>query len=293
MSFFNKYRDKQDGTIRFYDIKSPRIKVISVLIFLACIAMIVIAIFPALWVCLASFKNIQEFRRNPTILPSKYDFSVFVKTWNDLHFLKYYFNSFLAVAGSVVSAVFFNGLLAYGLAILKPRGYKIVTGLVMWSLLIPATTSVVSLFVNITRVGLDGSFIPLWLAIGANAFYVLLFKELFEQLPRELIEASTLDGCSNFKIFYMIVIPLSVSIVMVVAIFAVSAAWSDFLLPYLVLSNTDKVTVMVRLFQFRTNNTNDVDVLRAIVFSIIPPIVLFTIFQKQITQSVVSAGIKG
>ncbi len=293
MSFFNKYRDKQDGTIRFYDIKSPRIKVISVLIFLACIAMIVIAIFPALWVCLASFKNIQEFRRNPTILPSKYDFSVFVKTWNDLHFLKYYFNSFLAVAGSVVSAVFFNGLLAYGLAILKPRGYKIVTGLVMWSLLIPATTSVVSLFVNITRVGLDGSFVPLWLAIGANAFYVLLFKEFFEQLPKELIEASTLDGCSNFKIFYMIVIPLSVSIVMVVAIFAVSAAWSDFLLPYLVLSNTDKVTVMVRLFQFRTNNTNDVDVLRAIVFSIIPPIILFTIFQKQITQSVVSAGIKG
>ena len=293
MSFFNKYRDKQDGTIRFYDIKSPRIKVISVLIFLACIIMIVIAIFPALWVCLASFKNIQEFRRTPTILPSKYDFSVFVKTWDDLHFLKYYFNSFLAVAGSVVSAVFFNGLLAYGLAILKPRGYKIVTGLVMWSLLIPATTSVVSLFVNITRVGLDGSFVPLWLAIGANAFYVLLFKEFFEQLPKELIEASTLDGCSNFKIFYMIVIPLSVSIVMVVAIFAVSAAWSDFLLPYLVLSNTDKVTVMVRLFQFRTNNTNDVDVLRAIVFSIIPPIILFTIFQKQITQSVVSAGIKG
>lgn len=293
MSFFKKYRDKQDGTIRFYDIKSTWIKFISVLIFIACIIMIVIAIFPALWVCLASFKNIQEFRRTPTLLPSKFDTSVFVKTWNDLKFVKYYINSFISVAGSVVSAVFFNGLLAYGLAILKPKGYKVVTGMVMWSLLIPATTSVVSLFVNITRVGLDGSFVSLWLAIGANAFYVLLFKQFFEQLPKELIEASTLDGCSNFKIFYMIVLPLSVSIVMVVAIFAVSAAWSDFLLPYLVLSNTEKETVMVRLFQFRTNNTNDVDVLRAIVFSIIPPIIIFTIFQKQITQSVVSAGIKG
>lgn len=293
MSFFKKYRDKQDGTIRFYDIKSTWIKFISVLIFIACIIMIVIAIFPALWVCLASFKNIQEFRRTPTLLPSKFDTSVFVKTWNDLKFVKYYINSFISVAGSVVSAVFFNGLLAYGLAILKPKGYKVVTGMVMWSLLIPATTSVVSLFVNITRVGLDGSFVSLWLAIGANAFYVLLFKQFFEQLPKELIEASTLDGCSNFKIFYMIVLPLSVSIVMVVAIFAVSAAWSDFLLPYLVLSNTEKETVMVRLFQFRTNNTNDVDVLRAIVFSIIPPIIVFTIFQKQITQSVVSAGIKG
>jgi len=293
MSFFKKYRDKQDGTIRFYDIKSPRIQVISILIFIACIIMVIVAIFPALWVCLASFKNIQEFRRTPTIFPSKFDTSVFVKTWNDLKFMRYYINSLIAVVGSVVSAVFFNGLLAYGLAILKPKGYRVVTGMVMWSLLIPATTSVVSLFVNITRVGLDGSFVPLWLAIGANAFYVLLFKQFFEQLPKELIEASTLDGCSNFKIFYLIVLPLSVSIVMVLAIFAVSAAWSDFLLPYLVLSNTDKATVMVRLFQFRTNNTNDVDVLRAIVFSIIPPIIIFTIFQKQITQSVVSAGIKG
>lgn len=293
MSFFKKYRDKQDGTIRFYDIKSSWIKFISILIFLACIIMVVIAIFPALWVFLASFKDIQEFRRTPTLFPNKYDFNVFLKTWNELHFLKYYLNSFIAVAGSTICAIFFNGLLAYGLAILKPKGYKIVTGLVMWSLLIPATTSMVSLFVNITRVGLDGTFIPLWLAAGANAFYVLLFKQFFEQLPKELIEASELDGCSNFKIFYKIVFPLSVPIVMVVAIFAACAAWSDFLLPYLVLSNTDKVTVMVRLFQFRTSNTNDVDVLRAIVFSIIPPIILFTIFQKQITQSVVSAGIKG
>ena len=124
------------------------------------------------------------------------------------------------MAGSILSAVFFNGLLAYGLSVVKPKGHRIVFGLVLWSLLIPATTSIVALFVNINRVGLSGSFLPLWLAMGANAFYVVLFKQFFDELPKSLMEAATLDGCGNFQIFYRIVVPLSRSIIMVVAIFA-------------------------------------------------------------------------
>ncbi len=83
------------------------------------------------------------------------------------------------MAGSVVCAVVFNGLLAYGLAILKPKGYKIVQALVMWSLLIPSTASIVALFRNINMLGLSRSFLPLWLSYGANAFWVVLFKEFF------------------------------------------------------------------------------------------------------------------
>lgn len=293
MKFFNRYREKQDGAIRFFDLQSARVRVVCIVVFILCILMVVVALFPAFWVCMAGFKDIREFRRSVSILPASFSLQPYIDTWNMLGFGKFYINSLISVAGSTACAVFFNGLLAYGIAILKPRGYQAVTGLVLWSMLIPPTTSMVSLFVNITRIGLDGSFVPVWLAMGANAFYVILFRQYFEGLPSSLIEAATLDGCSDFKIFYKIILPLSVPIVAVICIFAVTAAWSDFLLPYLVLSNSGKETVIVRLFQFRTNNTNDADVIRAIVFSIIPPIILFTIFQKQITQSVVSAGIKG
>lgn len=293
MFFFNKYKQKQGGAIRFFDLASPGVKIATVLIFLACVLIVVCALFPAVWVCLAGFKDIREFRQSATIFPTTYDFDLFAQSWRQLGFAKFYFNSLIAVAGCTACAVFFNGLLAYGIAILKPRGYQIVTAMVLWSMLIPATTSIVSLFVNINRVGLDASFVPIWLAAGANAFYVILFRQYFEDFPRSLLEAATLDGCGSFRVFCRIVIPLSMPIVMVVCIFAVSAAWSDFLLPYLVLAHSGKDTVMVRLFQFRTEKTNDIDIIRAIVFSIIPPIILFTIFQKKITQSVVSAGIKG
>jgi multiple sugar transport system permease protein len=80
----------------------------------------------------------------------------------------------------------------------------------------------------------------------------------------------------------------------VVALFAATAAWSDFLLPYLLLNGSDKATVMVRLFEFRmARQINDADRLRAVVFSIIPPIVIFAFFQKQITQGIATGGIKG
>lgn len=291
--FFSKYRKKTDGTIRFYDLHSTKTKILCLIIFILCFFITIISLFPPVWVFLASFKDIREFRRNATIFPSHFDISVFQKTWNDLKFVKYYINSFISVTGSVVCAVIFNGLLAYGLGILKPKGHKILFGLVMWSLLIPATTSIVALFVNINKIGLNQSFIPLWLSFGANAFYVILFKQFFEGLPKELLEAAKLDGCGYLKTFSSIVLPLSKSIVIVVIIFAINAAWSDFLLPYLVLNGSGKETVMVRLFMFRTSNATDVEVLRAVAFSIIPPIILFMIFQKQITEGAAAGALKG
>lgn len=292
--FFERYRRKQEGAVRFYDLKSGGTRVAVVIIFMLCILMVAVSLFPAIWVGLSGFKDIKELRRNATIFPKEFDFQRYIKTWNDLKFSKYYVNSLISVAGSVICAVFFNGTLAYVLGVLRPRGYKVVFALVMWSLLIPPTTGIVALYVNINRLGLNQSFWPLWLSMGANAFWVVLFKQFFEKLPKEYIEAAQLDGCSDFRIFWNIILPLSRPIIIVVSIFAVTAAWSDFLLPYLVLAGTDKETVMVRLFAFRTAiKHTDVDILRAIVFSIIPPTIIFAIFQKQITRGIAAGGIKG
>lgn len=216
-----------------------------------------------------------------------------IKTWNDFGFTKYYINSGISVAGGVLCAVFFNGLLAYVLAILKPVGHKIVLALVMWCLLIPPTTSFVALFVNIKKLGLTGSFIPLWLSMGANAYWVILFKNYFESLPKDFIDAARLDGCSDFRVFTRIILPLSRPILVVVAVFAICAAWSDFLMPYLLLGGTDKETVMVKLFSFQNSiKTNQTDIIRAVLYSVIPPTILFALFQKQIMGGVMSGGIK-
>jgi multiple sugar transport system permease protein len=281
------------GIIRSLDLKQNRVRVLYGFILVIGIAVSFVGVAPLIWVALSGFKDIQGFSRESTILPRTFDIGVYIKTWNQLHFARYYLNSFISVVGSVVSAVFFNGILGYTLSKVRPAGSKIVMLMIMWCLLIPGATSVVPLFINISKLGLTGSFIPLWLSIGANAFYVVLFKNFFDELPQSLIEAAEIDGAGSFTIFTRVAVPLSKAIIMVIVMYSINAAWSDFLLPYLVLNNTSLETVMVRLFLFRGGRTSDVDVLRSIVFAVAPPIILFFIFQKQITQVTIQSGIKG
>lgn len=282
------------GVIREYDMHSPAVKIGLGFIYALCIIMVIFALFPIIWVALAGFKDLKEYLSSTAILPSSFDFAPYVKTWTQLDIVKNYLNSLYSVAGSVVCALVFNGLLAYGLSVLKPKGYKVVRKLVMFSLLMPATISIVPLFMNIQNLGLGGFFTPLWLQFGANAVYVVLFMQFFESLPQSMIEASRIDGCTPLQTFFRIVLPLSKPICAVITIFAINAAWSDFLLPYLVLGNGPWQTVMVRLFTFSTQQTINYDTLmRSVVFSMVPPIILFVIFQKKLTENIVTAGIKG
>lgn len=282
-----------NGLIRDSDLRRRGVRLLYALILAVGIIVAAAGIAPLIWLALSGFKDIREFVREPSILPKTFNFGNYLKTWNELRFIRYYRNSLFSVAGSVACAVFFNGLLGYALSKIKPAGSKIVYLLVMWGLLIPATTSIVPLFINISRLRLTGSFVPLWLSIGANAFYVVLFKNFFDELPQTLIEAAKIDGAKDFTIFLKIAVPLSQAVITVIVMYAINAAWSDFLLPYLTLKNSGLDTVMVRLFQFRGSRANDVDILRAIVFAVIPPIVLFFIFQKHITQVTLQSGIKG
>ena len=282
------------GVIREYDLHSPKVRTGYAFILCLCVLTVILAVFPLVWVTLAGFKDLKEFVSSTSILPRSFSPEPFVTTWSQLGIAKNYLNSFISVAGSVICALIFNGLLGYGIGILKPKGHGAVKKLVLLSLLMPPTISIVPLFMNIQKLRLGNSFLPLWLSYGANAMYVILFVQFFETLPRSIIEASRIDGCSQLQTFFRIVLPLSKPICAVIAIFAVNAAWSDFLLPYLVLRGGDKQTVMVRLFVFSTEQTVNADtMMRSVVFSMVPPIILFFIFQHQLTENTVSVGIKG
>ena len=282
------------GVIREYDLHTAPVKAGYAGILFLCGLVVVVAVFPLLWVTLAGFKDLKEFLSSTSILPRSLNPEPFVSTWKQLAISKNYLNSLISVAGSVISALVFNGLLGYGIGILKPKGHGAVKKLIMLSLLMPPTISIVPLFMNIQKIHLGNSFLPLWLSFGANAMYVILFVQFFESLPVSLIEASRIDGASRLQAFFRIVLPMSKPICAVVSIFAINAAWSDFLLPYLVLRGADKQTVMVRLFVFSTEQTVNADALmRSVVFAMLPPIILFFIFQKQLTENTVSVGVKG
>ncbi|MDR2571516.1 MAG: carbohydrate ABC transporter permease [Oscillospiraceae bacterium] len=290
----NNVKEARTGIIRDFDNKTIGVKIALSFVYFLCAVVVIVSLFPIFWILMAGFKDLREYVSSTTILPEILEISRYTRTWTQLNLFDSYLNSFYVIIGSVFCSLIFNGLFAYGLAILKPRGYVIVGRLVMLSLLIPATISLVPLFINIQRIGMGGFFTPLWLAAGANAFFVILFRQFFESLPSSIIEAGRIDGCSQIQAFIKIVMPLSKPICIVVTIFTINGVWSDFLLPYLVLGHSRWQTVMVRLFIFSTQQTiNYDDLMRAVVFSMIPPVLLFFIFQKKLTDNIVTVGIKG
>ena len=293
MNFFKKYETKTEGAIRFYDVKQPKTKVAVVLIFLACIILVVIALFPAFWLIMSSLKSIQEYAGTNQILPKNPDWGGWVRTWNALGFTKYYINSGIAVLGGVVCAVFFNGMLAYVLGILKPKGHKLIFALVMWSMLIPPTTSFVALFINIKKIGLTGSFIPLWLSMGANAYWVILFKNYFESLPRDYIDAARIDGCTNFRLYWSIIMPLAKPAIASAVIMDFLYTWNEFMLQSVLITTDTMKTVPNGLLSFFGEFTVDYGLLNAgVLISILPVFLVYLIFQKYFVSGMAGA-VKG
>ena len=296
-----KLTTKNEGLVVGMEYKHTRYKVLYAVIIFILITACLTALIPVAWLFLAGFKNADEVFKAPfTFFPQSINLGKVVEVWKTVGFGKYFLNTFILMVGSVVCAVFFNGMLAYAVSVVKPLGHKIVYNLVLASYMIPAVASLVPLYSNIISLGLDGYavFIPLCLLYGANAYYFMMFKNYFDTIPKALFEASRIDGANAMHIFFQIVLPLSKPIISVVAIFAMTASWADFLLPYLLIQDDSLATVMIKIFNLKTDMANlqnfGIDkYLMAIAITIIPQIFIFAVFQKQIMGTNSNSGIKG
>lgn len=290
-------KTKRAGVYNFSDYKKPGYKVLYAFFIFLLGLFVLVALTPIIWLFITSFKTITEINSvDYTLFPKVFDITKIAEVWKKMNLLRYYGNTLIVVLGAVVCSIIFNGLLAYVTGVLKPIGYKVIHVMVLLSYMIPSALAIVPLFVAITNLGMINTYIPLALTFGANAYYYMLLKNSFERTPKEIIEAAQLDGLSDFRIFFRIIIPLNKSIIGVVAIFTMTAAYCDFLLPHLVLQNEDLATIMVYIYNLGTMTTpmfDTSDFLMLLMISMIPQIILFMIFQKQILGGLTKGGVKG
>ena len=294
-----RLRYKQDGIIVQSDYRRTRFKVLYGVMVAILALMLLCALFPLFFLFVQAFKSNAELTSSHfSFWPEAFDLGKIVDVWTKIGMGTYLTNTVLVIIGCAVCAIVFNGLLAYGVSILRPRGAKIIHGLIMGSYMIPTILSIVPLFKMISDIGLVNTYIPLWFSFGANAYYFILFKNFFDKIPAELVEAMRVDGAGDLTIFFRLALPLSSAIVGVVAIFSVTAAWSDFLLPNLVLKDDSMFTLMVKIFSINSTMgtvqgiTPDM-LLMALLISVIPQIAILLIFQRKITGGSLDGGVKG
>lgn len=288
---FPHLKDKRGGFLNFADYRNPAHKVGYAFIVFFLLLFSFIALFPIVYLLASALKSDGEINSSIyTFWPKVWDFGRFVRIWQTIDFTKYYLNTFVYVIGAVICAVLFNSLLAYAIAIIKPFGYKEIDKLIFLGYMIPATLNILPLAKEIADFGFLSNpdsyltFLPLWLSFGANAYYYMLFKDYFSRLPKSLMEAGSMDGADQLQIFRRVVLPLSKPMIGIVAIFSMTASYSDFLLPYLVLQSNKLKTLMVGIYNI--GSAGDIlkpeDFLMLLVFSIIPQLIIFLIFQRQI-----------
>jgi multiple sugar transport system permease protein len=261
--------------------------------------LLVVGLGPLLWMVKSSVTPTQDTLRMPMALwPNGFDLSQLATAWSRTHIDRYLLNTIWIAVGSWVVQIVVATTAGYALSVLKPRFHRILSGLVLATLFVPALVLLVPLYLTVVDVPIVhfrmiDTFWAVWLPAGASAFNVVVIKRFFDNLPREIFDAARVDGAGPFQLFWRIVLPMSRPIIGVVSVFAVIATWKDYLWPLLVLRKPDLQPLSVRLPTLQP--TTDLGVfIAALTISSLIPIALFLVFQRLFLRGPgLSGAIKG
>jgi multiple sugar transport system permease protein len=249
---------------------------------------------PMLWLAKAAVTPTQDTLRDPLSLwPHGIDFANLATAWNRVQIDKYFLNTVWVAAGSWLVQLIVATTAGFALSVLRPRYRKVLTGVVLTTLFVPAIVLLVPLYLSMVDFSLINSFWAVWLPSGASAFNILLVQRFFDNLPREVFEAAKVDGAGPLRLFWSVVLPMSRPILGVVSVFAIVAAWKDFLWPMLVLPDPAVQPLSVRLPALQKFVELDV-FLAALAISTVIPVVLFLVFQRMFLRgNALGGAVKG
>ncbi|SBT39119.1 carbohydrate ABC transporter permease [Micromonospora auratinigra] len=253
---------------------------------------------PLYWMVTGALKSGQEIAQTPpTLFPHDPQPQNYVDAWTHLDLAKLLFNTFYYATGAVLFQLVLDTAAAYALSKLRPALGGLILAMMLATLMIPAMVLIVPQYVTvidlpIVHLNLLDSPFAIWLPLVANAFNIFLLKRFFDSIPEDLMAAALMDGASPLRTLWSIVLPMSRPILGVVAIFAVTAVWKDFLWPKLVMPSPETRTVSVGIYAFAGGTPMNV-VIAASVIAAIPTVVLFLIFQRNIMSGLTTGGLKG
>jgi multiple sugar transport system permease protein len=283
---FPFYEMKQPGVKLIYNIWGFFVYFFAILISIPFIWMLVTAMLPINYI----FSPLNEILKN-----FRFNFDYFKRAWETVPFYLYFLNSFFVSTVVVFIQIIISAMAAYSLSKLKPSIYQIVLVLFLSTVLIPFETIAIPLYLSLKDFSLPGIFnINLintyWALILppiANAVNIFIFKSFFDKIPNDFIESARVDGCSELKIFHKIILPISKPIIIVLSIINFVNIWNSFFWPLIVTNDPQIFTLMLGIYKIIEDGQPWNIVMSAVAISMVPNIILFIIFQRQIMMGVV------
>ncbi|MFP4662667.1 MAG: carbohydrate ABC transporter permease [Halanaerobiales bacterium] len=241
-----------------------------------------------------SFKTKKELFMDTLGFPESLDFMNYINAWQELDYLKIFFNSFIITVTSIIILVIFASMAAWMLERNKTKTSSFIFFLFIAAMLIPFQSVMLPLvrfmgYLNLLNIP---GIIFMYLGFGSS-LSIFLYYGFIKGIPRALDEAATLDGCKPWQTFWYIIFPLLKSISITVAILNAVWIWNDYLLPSLVINREDTHTIPLRTFFFFGEYTKQWHLaLAGLGLAIIPVIVFYFFAQKHIIKSVTAGSVK-
>lgn len=251
-----------------------------------------IMILPFLWMVLTSIKTLTEsVQIPPKIFPDMIRWDNYPAVMKILPFASFYVNTILMMAGRVVGSVLFSAMAAYACARLNFPGKNIFFGLVLFQMMIPGQLFIVPQFLIVQKLGLLNTVSALIVPGVVSAFGTFLLRQFFMGLPKDLEEAAKLDGCTIWQTFYKVMLPLSRSGLIALAIFTALFAFKDLMWPLIVNMSIDKMTLASGLASLQGQYaTNYPQLMAGSLLGIWPMLLIFIIFQKRFIEGIATSG---
>lgn len=289
--------------------KKPSDFLFYILVWMLILVFVVIALFPIYFMILMSVTPDSSLLGQPALYPREITFEPFKHFFNPEYLFGrvtetgwqngYLLNTLLVCLSNVGGVVIGSSLTAYGITKVPIRGKNIIFGIILGTVFLPGTVTSVPLYIMYSNFGWNGTLLPLIIPIwfGGGAMNIFLVRQFIRGIPNTYTEAAILDGCSTFGIYTKIILPLIKPILLYLGVSTFIGNWNDFQGPLLYLGTTRKYyTLSLALYQdfaqlgngFLANSQMAVGIIM-----MIPCVILFAFFKKQLLEGVAAIGVKG
>ena len=258
----------------------------------------VVVLFPFYWMVLTSFKSYGAYNgeRTPVFFTLSPTLENYKNAFTAVPLLGYLLNTLIFSVITTAAMVVVSTLAAYAFARLKFKGKNLVFGLFLSMMMIPTELVVITNFVTITNWDMRNSFLGLILPSITSVFYIYLLKENFEQVPEELYKAAKVDGTSDLKYLWKVMIPICKPTLVTITILKLIECWNSYVWPRLITDDPAYYLVSNGIQEIRENGfgrENIPAMMAAVVVISVPLILLFLAFRKKIMEGVSQGGTKG
>jgi N-acetylglucosamine transport system permease protein len=254
---------------------------------------------PLLWVVLASFKDTTEiFIGAPFALPQQWNLESYVTAWNEANLGQYFLNTVLVVTVSTFFTMLLGAMAAYVLARYKFRGNRAIYYLFVSGLAFPVFMALAPLFLILRNLGLLNTYTGLIMVYVAYSlpFTIFFLAAFFKTLPHEIAEAATVDGASHTRLFFQVMMPMAKSGLVSITIFNIVGQWNQYLLPLVILQGAEDSWVLTQgIASISVNAGYEAKwsaLFAALTLSILPMIIVYAIFQRQIQAGLTAGAVK-